>query len=149
MPDTDETPVEPTEFDFSAFPGDTLFLDRRTLGERRGKGRETGTVRSETDKPAPERRARKERRRRIDPTTFEKQYTDDEIEFMNAVQHFKTQSGKSFPSHGDILRIAARLGYRKSYDLDDTQEPTALETTVGSMETSSATREAILPFLPA
>ena len=59
-------------------------------------------------------RVRKDRRRRIDPTTFEKQYTDDELEFMNAVQYFKVQSGKSFPSHGDVLRVAASLGYRKA-----------------------------------
>lgn len=67
----------------------------------------------------PERRARKERRRRVDPTTFEKQYSDDEIEFMNAIQYFKTQTGRSFPSYGDVLRIAASLGYRKSFPLDD------------------------------
>ncbi len=41
---------------------------------------------------------------------------------MNAVQHFKTQTGKSFPSHGDVLRIAARLGYRKGFPIDDFDE---------------------------
>ena len=57
---------------------------------------------------------RKERRRRVDPTTFEKQYTEDEIAFMNAVQDFKIRSGKMFPTHGDILRVALSLGYRQS-----------------------------------
>jgi hypothetical protein len=60
-------------------------------------------------------------------TTFEKQYTDDELEFMNAIQQFKTQSGKSFPSYGEVLRIAARLGYRKSYPLDDFEEESSSE----------------------
>ncbi len=64
-------------------------------------------------RPVPERRAKKERRRRIDPTTFEKQYTDDELEFMNAMQCFKVQSGKAFPSFGDVLKVAYGLGYRK------------------------------------
>ncbi len=41
---------------------------------------------------------------------------------MNAVQYFKTQSGKPFPSYGDVLRIAARLGYRKGYPVDDFDE---------------------------
>jgi hypothetical protein len=119
MPDNDETRPEPAKFDFSAFPADTLFYDRRSGLERRDRKpplAETPTA------GAPERRAKKERRRRIDPTTFEKQYTDDELEFMNAIQQFKTQSGKSFPSHGDVLRIAARLGYRKSYPIDDDPE---------------------------
>ena len=58
-------------------------------------------------------RRRKERRRRVDPTTFEKQYTPDELEFMNAMQHFKVQTGQTFPTHGDVLRIARVLGYRR------------------------------------
>jgi hypothetical protein len=46
---------------------------------------------------------------------------------MNAVQQYKTQSGKSFPSHGDVLRIAARLGYRKSYPIDEFDEDPSRE----------------------
>jgi hypothetical protein len=75
---------------------------------------DTGGAVDASARPAPERRAKKERRRRIDPTTFEKQYTDDELEFMNAMQRFKVQSGKSFPSHGDVLRVAHSLGYRQA-----------------------------------
>jgi hypothetical protein len=115
MFDQDETMPDPPEFDFQAFPEDTLFHDRREGRERRdrpGAGDPgTGTIGSAK---APERRVKKERRRRIDPTTFEKQYTDDELEFMNAMQRFKIQSGKSFPSHGDVLRVAHELGYRKN-----------------------------------
>ena len=66
-----------------------------------------------------ERRAKKERRRRIDPTTFEKQYTDDELEFMNAMQRFKVQAGKSFPTHGEVLKVAFSLGYRKVISSDE------------------------------
>ena len=46
---------------------------------------------------------------------------------MTAIQQFKTQSGKSFPSHGDVLRIAARLGYRKSYLVDDFEDELSRE----------------------
>jgi hypothetical protein len=126
MPNNDETPQPPTKFDFSAFPPDTLFYDRRSGLDRRDRPA-AGSIEAANEfsnVKSPERRAKKERRRRIDPTTFEKQYTDDELEFMNAVQQFKTQSGKPFPSHGDVLRIAARLGYRKSYPVDDfVEEP--------------------------
>jgi hypothetical protein len=113
MNDQEQTNHEPSEFDFSQFPLDTLFYERRGGGDRRG-------FRSNGPKPAPkataqpaERRAKKERRRRIDPTTFEKQYTEDELEFMNAMQYYKVQSGKTFPSHGEVLRVALSLGYRK------------------------------------
>lgn len=120
MSDSTETPPEVPKFDPSAYPPDTLFHERRTGSDRRD--------RSETPRPSPgdrlmqsppERRARKERRKRIDPTTFEKQYTVDEIEFMNAVQQFKTRHGKSFPSHGDVLRVAVSLGYRRPVEDDD------------------------------
>jgi hypothetical protein len=29
------------------------------------------------------------------------------------MQHYKVQSGKSFPSHGEVLKVALSLGYRK------------------------------------
>jgi hypothetical protein len=124
MSDNEETRPESPKFDFSAFPADTLFYDRRDGLERRDRPSPVAVVPPVVVAPkAPsERRARKERRRRIDPTTFEKQYTEDEMEFMNAVQHFKTQTGKSFPSHGDVLRIAAMLGYRKGFPIDEFDE---------------------------
>ena len=34
---------------------------------------------------------------------------------MNSIQQFKTRTGTSFPTYGEVLRIAAGLGYRKSY----------------------------------
>ena len=61
----------------------------------------------------PERRAKKDRRRRIDPTTFDKQYTDDEMEFMNAMQRYKEISGKSFPTYREVIRVVVGLGYRR------------------------------------
>jgi hypothetical protein len=133
MSDNEETRPESPKFDFSAFPADTLFYDRRDGLERRDRARSEVPI---PPAPKPERRARKERRRRVDPTTFEKQYTEDEIEFMNAVQHFKAQSGKSFPSHGDVLRIAARLGYRKGFPIDEFDE----------IDTPSAEIEPALPM---
>ena len=113
--DNEETkPVVPA-FDFEAFPADTLFVDRRGRKDRRGAPRGgQGSTPHAVPRPYPERRERKERRRRIDPTTFEKQYTDEEMEFMNAMQRFKVQSGKSFPTHGEVLKVAHDLGYRKS-----------------------------------
>jgi hypothetical protein len=38
---------------------------------------------------------------------------------MNAMQRFKVQSCKTFPSHGDVLNVALALGYRKVNRADD------------------------------
>jgi hypothetical protein len=115
----DETSEKEKKFDFGSFPEDTLFYDRRTEDRRSGRDRrdkDKDAGANATDRPPrvpTERRAKKERRRRVDPTTFEKQYSDDEMEFMNAMQRFKMRTGKSFPSYGEVLRIATELGYRK------------------------------------
>lgn len=101
------------EFDFTSFPEDTLFYERRTGEERREPNSEGDEV-SILPIPNPERRQRKDRRRRIDPTTFEKQYSHAEMEFMTAMQRYKVQSGKQFPTHGEVLKVALELGYRKS-----------------------------------
>ena len=117
MTDKNDTSPPDEEFDFSIFPVNTLFHDRRT-GEE-GRGPRCGAGRSKEGRPPVERRTKKERRRRIDPTTFEKQYTEDEIEFMNAMQRFKVQTGKSFPTYCEVLRVASSLGYRKmTFDLE-------------------------------
>ncbi len=114
--DNDETPPPPSEFDFSAFPVNTLFHERREGRERRTPLTKNPSPKPEKPKPTGERRARTERRRRIDPTTFDKQYTDEEMEFMNAVQRFKEQSGKSFPTYREVIKVAVLLGYRQVVD---------------------------------
>ena len=100
-------------------------LERRAAQARAD---EAATTTTETPDATRVPRARKDRRRRIDPTTFEKQYTDAEMEFMTAMQNFKMQSGKSFPSHGDVLRVATGLGYRRLV-LDE--DPDHVETDPG------------------
>ena len=117
MIDNEETEPASPVFDPTAFPEDTLFHERRHGTERR-----RSDAAGEAIEPGG-RRERQNRRRRIDPTTFEKQYTDAEMEFMNAIQRFKTQSGKTFPSHGDTLRIAIGLGYRKVHKSTDASGP--------------------------
>jgi len=112
--DDDQTNSPLPEVDFSAYPQNALFHDRRGKSERRGQ---PAPAKDDSTRPAPakdpERRVKKERRGRIDPTTFEKQYTDEEMEFMNAMQRFKELSGTSFPSYGDVLKVAVAIGYRK------------------------------------
>ncbi|SIO17663.1 hypothetical protein SAMN05444166_2836 [Singulisphaera sp. GP187] len=109
-----KTPSTAKKFDPPAIPEDAILHDRRSGPPQHT--RKTGAHATPTANPPsspPEGRVKKERRRRIDPTTFEKQYTDDEIEFMNAMQHFKMQSGRSYPTCGEVLKVANELGYRK------------------------------------
>jgi hypothetical protein len=109
----DQTKAATPEFDFSRYPVDSLFHERRTGRDRRDEKTPAASPEKLPKSEAhPERRARKDRRRRIDPTTFDKQYTDDEMEFMNAMQRFKECSGKSFPSYREVLRVMVDLGYR-------------------------------------
>ena len=70
---------------------------------------ETGR-RKENIKPTVERR---KRRRQIDPTTCERDYNDPEIEFMQAMDDYKHQSGRMFPTCSEILEVIMKLGYRQ------------------------------------
>ena len=45
---------------------------------------------------------------------------------MNAMQRFKESSGKSFPSHGEVLRVAVALGYRLVIDEPDPSQDETL-----------------------
>ena len=55
-----------------------------------------------------------QRRRQIDPTTCERDYTDDEIEFMHALDAYKRSSGRMFPTCSEILEVVRGLGYTKA-----------------------------------
>jgi hypothetical protein len=126
--DQDQTNSLASEFDFSSYPSDSLFHERRTGTERRREPTEADSAASRSNSGAGgERRIRRERRRRIDPTTFEKQYSEDEMEFMNAMQRFKELSGKSFPTYGDVLKVAIGLGYRRGIKAIDSLCDDAIE----------------------
>ena len=51
--------------------------------------------------------------RRMNPTTSDRCYTSDEVEFMNALSEFKRASGRTFPTCSEILGILRGLGYAK------------------------------------
>ena len=55
------------------------------------------------------------RRRLVDPSTCEKDYSTDEVEFMNALEEYKRASGRLFPTCTEILDVLRGLGYEKSF----------------------------------
>ena len=89
-------------------------VDHRSSGDRR----ETSD-RRQKDAPVPverrkiERRAKVNRRRQIDPTTCERDYSSDELEFMSALDDYKRTSGRMFPTCSEILEVLKKLGYER------------------------------------
>jgi hypothetical protein len=90
--------------------------DRRAATDRRKRNipvayeRRSGT----------ERRHQGERRRQVDPTTCERDYTDDEIIFMKAMDQYKRANRRPFPTWSEVLEVLHSLGYRR------VAEPSAL-----------------------
>jgi hypothetical protein len=53
------------------------------------------------------------RRRFVDPTTSEREYTEAEMEFMMAMNDYKHRSGRMFPTWSEVLEVLRGLGYEK------------------------------------
>jgi hypothetical protein len=83
--------------------------DRRTSDERRKKEQPVAVERRKI-----ERRVKVSRRRQIDPTTCERDYTPEELEFMSALDEYKRTSGRMFPTCSEILEVIEGLGYQKA-----------------------------------
>ena len=83
--------------------------------------------------PAVERRKVK-RRRQIDPTTCERDYSELEIEFMHAMDEYKRASGRMFPTCSEILEVLINMGYRKVADAQALYDPNTEAKTSGEIE---------------
>ena len=92
-----------------ACPEDSAGEVEVTIDRRRSPRRETSVA---AVAPANlERRAKVQRRRQIDPTTCERDYSDDEVGFMNAMDEYKRTSGRMFPTCSEVLEVIRGLGY--------------------------------------
>lgn len=89
--------------------------DRRNI-ERRKRNIPVAFDRRGTAKD----RRQGERRRQIDPTTCERDYSNEEIEFMRAMDQYKRDNRRPFPTWSEVLEVLSALGYRK------VAEPTAM-----------------------
>lgn len=68
---------------------------------------------------AAEKRKKSERRRLIDPTTCERDYSDHETDFMKAMDRYKRDNRRPFPTWSEVLEVLHSLGYRKTEDAID------------------------------
>ena len=57
-----------------------------------------------------------ERRRQVDPTTCERDYTEEEIAFMKAMDQYKRDNRRPFPTWSEVLEVLRALGYRRVAD---------------------------------
>lgn len=108
-------PMPSTATNIAAADQDTITIDRRR-GERRDGNPEavdTGVMKK------PRRKAN--RRRHIDPTTCERDYSDQEVEFMRAMDDYKRKAGRMFPTCSEVLEVLRDLGY---HQLSDSQAET-------------------------
>src|SRR3954464_6548393 len=62
---------------------------------------------------AAEKRRTSERRRLIDPTTCERDYDEQETAFMKAMERYKRENRRPFPTWSEVLEVLISLGYRK------------------------------------
>jgi hypothetical protein len=89
---------------------------RREGGDRRKRNIPVAVER----RSGKDRREKGERRRQVDPTTCERDYTDEEIEFMKAMDLYKRANRRPFPTWSEVLEVLRALGYRL------VEKPTAL-----------------------
>ena len=51
------------------------------------------------------------KRRAIDPATCERDYDSSEVEFMQALEQYKNDSGRRFPTCSEIQTVLRSLAY--------------------------------------
>jgi hypothetical protein len=92
-----------------------IAIERRAKSSERRNADRRGTEQPvAVERRQLERREKVSRRRQIDPTTCERDYSFDEVEFMNALDEYKRKNGRMFPTCSEILEVIRDLGYAKS-----------------------------------
>ena len=86
-----------------------------TLDRRRGERRD-GNAEALDNGVMKKPRRKANRRRHIDPTTCERDYSDQEVEFMRAMDDYKRKAGRMFPTCSEVLEVLRDLGYHQLTD---------------------------------
>lgn len=94
-------------------PASAVVADRRNRDDRRRReeDRRKRAIPVAVDRRVSERRG--ERRRQIDPTTCERDYNEEELAFMAAMDEYKREFCRPFPTWSEVLEVFKAMGYRK------------------------------------
>ena len=92
----------------------TMSVDQRKGNRRNSSERRGASATVAVERRTIQRREKVSRRRQIDPTTCERDYSDAEVEFMHALDQYKRASGRMFPTCSEILEVLRALGYEKN-----------------------------------
>ncbi len=92
-------------------------------GLRKGEDRRQDEMDVDADGQPIAKKRKTKRRRQIDPTTCEREYSDPEIEFMRAMDEYKRCSGRMFPTCSEILEVISKLGYRQIAESQTIYDP--------------------------
>ena len=108
-------------------------LNQRAKSDRRDNDRRKQNIAIANERRVGERREKVSRRRQIDPTTCERDYTSAEVEFMHAMDQYKRASGRMFPTCSEVLEVLRGLGYEKKQStapnhesIDEVHSPSSL-----------------------
>jgi hypothetical protein len=102
---TEEAPAQSEKATIDSRRGDRRKKSIPVAVERRSGKDRRSEARLDADEGA--------RRRQVDPTTCEKDYTPEEIEFMRAMDLYKRNNRRPFPTWSEVLEVIRSLGYRK------------------------------------
>ena len=84
--------------------------DRRSSSDRRDGDRREKAVPVEVDRRSSERRHGPRRKRSMNQYDMDAEV----LEFINAINLFKSQSGRPFPTWSEVFGILRGLGYEKT-----------------------------------
>ncbi|MCH2183638.1 MAG: hypothetical protein MK108_16695 [Mariniblastus sp.] len=94
-------------------PGHVNHQSETSISRMNEMGRRKTDDRRKQQLPVATDRRKVNRRRRIDPTTCERDYSHAEKEFIQAMDDYKNRSGRMFPTCSEILEVLISLGYRQ------------------------------------
>ena len=86
------------------FPFDSCAIERREAG----RGERPITVAEERRNDGVRPGQGGQRRRRVNPTTCERNYNNEEIDFMKAMDQYRRDNRRPFPTWSETLEVACR-----------------------------------------
>lgn len=95
-------------------PNDAVGSPSRSIRHSYAAPRDAAAASLRAVLAAEKKKNRSDRRKQIDPTTCERDYSADELEFMRAMDDYKRKNGRMFPTCSEILEVVRSLGYAKA-----------------------------------